>query len=467
MGNAGRTGNGEQSAQQQTTLGTAAARLLSTTTKTPPQMQGISPRWLLRLIPWVEVPGGTYRVNRRLSYVVKDERLSFHNSGGKVQVTPQELGKLPLLRDFQDEHGVLLDVAARFTRRELQPGELLVEAGQPAEHLYLLVHGKASKLGVGKYGDPVTLENLADGDHIGDRALVEDDDCWEFSIKAVTPCTVLGLEQKALEELVAKSAPLHAHIERFKALLKKPQDKLGQAAILMSAGHKGEPVLPHTFVDYQRKPREYELGVVQTILNVHTRVSDLFNDPMNQLQEQLRLTIEAVRERQEFELVNNHEFGFLHNVDVTQCIHARRGPPTPDDFDDMLNRRKRPRVILAHPRALAAFSRECNRRGLYLEYTQRDGQKIQTFRGVPMYPCDKIPINPDQTSSILFFRFGEKDQGVVGLVQTGIEGEVEPGLSVKHMGIDQRGIASYLVSAYTSAAILIPEALKVLDNITV
>jgi hypothetical protein len=40
-------------------LGTAAARNLATTTKTPPQMQGISSRWLLRILPWVQVAGGT------------------------------------------------------------------------------------------------------------------------------------------------------------------------------------------------------------------------------------------------------------------------------------------------------------------------------------------------------------------------------------------------------------------------
>ena len=35
-------------------LGTAAARQLATTTKSPPQMQGISSRWLLKLLPWVQ-----------------------------------------------------------------------------------------------------------------------------------------------------------------------------------------------------------------------------------------------------------------------------------------------------------------------------------------------------------------------------------------------------------------------------
>ena len=53
--------------QQQMSLGTGAARNLATTTKSPPQMQGITSRWLLKLLPWVQVSGGVYRVNRALS----------------------------------------------------------------------------------------------------------------------------------------------------------------------------------------------------------------------------------------------------------------------------------------------------------------------------------------------------------------------------------------------------------------
>ncbi len=60
-------------------LGRTAARNLTTTTKTVPQMQGISSRWLLKVLPWVQVSGGTYRVNRRLSYSVGEGQVSFTN----------------------------------------------------------------------------------------------------------------------------------------------------------------------------------------------------------------------------------------------------------------------------------------------------------------------------------------------------------------------------------------------------
>ena len=70
----------------QLSLGTAAARNLATTTKSEPQMQGKTSRWLLKMLPWVQVGGGTYRVNRRLSYAVGDGRVTFTTTGSEVRV---------------------------------------------------------------------------------------------------------------------------------------------------------------------------------------------------------------------------------------------------------------------------------------------------------------------------------------------------------------------------------------------
>ncbi len=77
-------------------LGTPAARTLATTTKSEPQMQGITSRWLLHILPWVQVAGGVYRVNRVLSYAVGDGRVSFTTTGAAAQVIPQELARAAL-----------------------------------------------------------------------------------------------------------------------------------------------------------------------------------------------------------------------------------------------------------------------------------------------------------------------------------------------------------------------------------
>jgi len=459
--------NGQpQNGQSQLSLGTAAARNLATTTKTRPQMQEISSRWLLRMLPWVQVSGGVYRVNRRLSYTVGDGRVSFISTGDDVRVIPRELCELPLLRKFDDE-AMLGTLADRFVQREIEPGSTIVQAGQPADEVFLIAHGKANRMGLGKYGEETLLDVLTDGDHFGDQALVESNDSWPFTVRAVTACTVLAMPQQALEELVAQSDVLRAHVEDFRFRAQQPQNKYGEATIDLAAGHDGEPDLPATFVDYEVSPREYELSVAQTVLRVHSRVADLFNEPMNQTEQQLRLTIEALRERQEYELVNNRDFGLLHNADLTQRIPTRSGPPTPDDFDELLSRRRKPRFFLAHPRTIAAFGRECNKRGLYPTSIDFDGNKIPAWRDVPIFPCSKIPITEARTSSVLVMRTGEDDQGVVGLTQTGLPDEYEPGLNVRFMGINDKAIISYLVSAYYSAAVLVPDALGILEDVEI
>ncbi len=459
--------SGGEGDKPQTSLGTAAARLLTTTTKSAPQMQGISSRWLLKLLPWVHVPGGVYRVNRRLSYAVGDGRVTFTSVGARVQVIPQELCELPLLRGFEDVE-VLGAIADRFEQKEYKPGDVITERGKEADVFCLIAHGKVNRIGAGKYGDDTVLDVLADGDHYSYEVLLESQDYWQYTVKAVTPCTVLMLGQEAFESVVARSPSLQKHIEEFKALALKKKDPAGEAAIELAAGHAGEPVLPATFVDYEAKPREYELSVAQTVLQIHTRVADLFNDPMNQTQEQLRLTVEALKERKEHELINSHEFGLLHNADLKQRIHTRSGPPTPDDMDELLATVwKDPSFFLAHPRAIAAFGQECSRRGIYPTSVDVGGSMVPAWRGVPIFPCNKIPVSESRTSSILLMRTGEKNQGVVGLHHAGIPDEIEPSLSVRFMGINEKAIISYLVSLYYSAAVLVPDALGILESVEI
>ncbi|GLU49507.1 family 2B encapsulin nanocompartment shell protein [Nocardiopsis ansamitocini] len=460
-------GTGAATGETQLSLGTAAARNLATTTKSVPQMQGISSRWLLRKLPWVQAAGGAYRVNRRLSYAVGDGRVTFTSTGSTVRVIPQELQELALLRGFDDE-ATLSALADRFEQREFAPGDALVTSGDPAEQLFLIAHGKIGMVVAGEYGNDTALGTLADGDHFGDRALADSPGDWEFTAKALTACTVLVLPRRAFQELTDQSEQLREHINQVQSATTQPSNNHGEAAIDLSSGHVGEPVLPGTFVDYELAPREYELSVAQTVLRVHSRVADLYNQPMNQVEQQLRLTIEALRERQEHELINSRDFGLLHNADLKQRIHTRTGPPTPDDLDELLAKVwKDPGFFLAHPRTIAAFGRECTRRGIYPQSIDINGHQVPAWRGVAILPSNKIPVSKTRTSSILLMRTGEAQQGVIGLHQTGIPDEYQPGLSVRFMGINDQAVISYLVSAYYSAAVLVPDALAVLEHVEI
>jgi hypothetical protein len=230
----------------------------------------------------------------------------------------------------------------------------------------------------------------------------------------------------------------------------------------------GEDVdLPEIYVDYEEKPREYTLSAVTTVLDLQTRISDMYRSPHDQIREQLRLIIEKVKERQESELINNTEYGLLNNVDDSMRVKTRKGAPTPDDLDELIARVwKEPAFFLAHPRAIAAFGRECTRRGVPPPTVTVFGSPFLTWRGLPLIPSDKVAIKGEKTN-ILLLRTGEKKQGVVGLFQPGIPGEVAPSLSVRFMGINHKAIASYLISLYCSLAILTEDALGVLENVSV
>ena len=166
----------------------------------------------------------------------------------------------------------------------------------------------------------------------------------------------------------------------------------------VACSQRDESELPQTFVDYEEQPREYFLNAVSTVLDVHTRVSDLYSSPHDQIKEQLRLTIETIKERQESELINNPDYGLLASVHDDQRIFTLTGAPTPDDLDELLTKVwKEPGFFLAHPLAIAAFGRECTRRGVPPPTVSLFGSQFLTWRGVPLVPSDKLPIEDGKT----------------------------------------------------------------------
>ncbi|MGA8234152.1 MAG: family 2A encapsulin nanocompartment shell protein [Candidatus Acidiferrales bacterium] len=250
---------------------------------------------------------------------------------------------------------------------------------------------------------------------------------------------------------------------------------VNEESVEVACGTTDEKAIPESFVDYEEKPREYTLCAITTVLDVHTRVSDLYSSPYSQIGEQLRLTVENVKERQENELINNAEYGLLNNVAPAQRIKTRKGAPTPDDLDELLSKVwKEPSFFMAHPRAIAAFGRECTLRGVPPPTVTLFGSPFLTWRGVPIFPTEKLnvdgrakPKGQGGKTNILLLRVGEKKQGVVGLFQPGLPGEQTPGLSVRFMGINTKAIASYLISLYCSVAVLTDEAIGVLEDVDV
>lgn len=244
--------------------------------------------------------------------------------------------------------------------------------------------------------------------------------------------------------------------------------------VLCSATKKDD-IIPEGFVQYQTEPREYQLNSISTIVNINTAVEDVYSSPYDQAQEQIALAVESLRERQESQLINNDDYGLLKNIADSQRIQSRTGAPTPDDLDELITKVwKEPSFFLAHPRAIAAFERECTKRGVPPVTADIAGGRFILWRGIPIIPTDKLLVdglkNPKSQSgktNILLVRTGEAKRGVIGLYQAGMKNEHSRGLSIRFRGIDNKGVASYLLSLYCSAAILADDAIAVLEDVEV
>jgi Type 2A encapsulin shell protein SrpI-like/Cyclic nucleotide-binding domain len=463
--------------QQQQSVSTGAARNLATTTKTRAQWAALTPRWLLHLLPWVRVDGGTYRVNRVRLLDPDERKVRFTMVDGQPVIAVDELRQLSLFRDLESDAVEAISEALQVESHDA--GTVLITEGEAGDKFYLLAEGAVEAWMQGSRGQKLRIAVLGAGEIFGESALLSDEP-RNATVTVLGPSTFLTLSRAQFEALMAAQPDLRAAMQAVaerRLRQRAAVDEYGERKIEVEAGHHGEQVLPETFIDYEEAPREYPLSVVQTIVRVHTRVSDVYNNPIDQLEEQLRVSIEGIRERQEYELINNAEFGLLHAAAPSMRTRSRMGAPTPDDMDDLLALVwKRPAFFLAHPLAIAAFGRECTRRGVPPPTTTMYGSPFLTWRGVPLVPCDKLLVDGKArsgpragTTNILLIRVGEREQGVVGLHTSGLPGEPDglPGLSVRLMGINRQAVASYLLTLYFSAAVLIEDAIAVLEGVDV
>lgn len=459
----------------QRSVTTSVARNLANTTKTNPKMMSITPRWLLSLLPWVQVDSGTYRVNRTRVELKRAERIEVDVTESGTALRPEALRSVPLFSNIPDD--IIVRMAGRFKTEEVSLGNKLIVEGEDRNKFFIIAQGQVEVLSKGAHGSDLRIALLTEGEFFGETELVSDKPS-DVTIRTITPCVLLTLSRKDLDTVLGELPSLSNDFKKAideHLVLQSTVNRYGERNIDLVSGFAENVEIPETFVDYSDKPREYSLNAVQTVVRVHTRVSDLYNDPFNQLEEQVRLTVEGIKERQEWELINNKKFGLLSSADPSMRISPRYGAPTPDDLDELLALVwKKPAFFLAHPKAIAAFERECTWRGVPPVTSQLFGAPVILWRGVPLIPCDKLEIKNKYvsnqsygTTNIILVRVGEEDQGVVGLHQAGIPGEISPSLSARLMGLDTLGVASYLLTLYFSLAVLTDDALAVLENVEV
>src|SRR5690349_15919974 len=145
----------------QRSVTTAVARNLATTTKTSPKMMSITPRWLLSLLPWVQVDGGTFRVNRTKVELTKAQRIEVDVTAATARFVPDALRSIPLFSQLPD--AVITRMAERFQTEEVSLGNKLIGEGEGGNKFFIIAQGQVEVLSKGVHGSDLRLALLTDG----------------------------------------------------------------------------------------------------------------------------------------------------------------------------------------------------------------------------------------------------------------------------------------------------------------
>jgi len=171
----------------QRSVTTAVARNLANTTKTSPKMMSITPRWLLSLLPWVQVEGGTYRVNRTKVELSKAARIEVELSQSEASIPPESLRGVPLFSLVPE--AVLARMAGRFKTEEVSLGNKLIVEGEDRSKFFIIVQGQVEVLSKGVHGSDLRIALLTEGEFFGEVDLLSDKPS-DVTVRTITPCVL-------------------------------------------------------------------------------------------------------------------------------------------------------------------------------------------------------------------------------------------------------------------------------------
>lgn len=440
------------------------------------QIPYLSPKYLLKCLPWVNVESGIYRINKLKVGEGEGRKIA---SGQKKGIGHKEdyyflsdlLKSIPLFSHIPDEP--LKDILKGMYEKRVEPERVIVKQNEKGEEFYIITEGTFEVSVEGRKGKKLILKTLSEGDYFGEMALLGNS-FRQATITAATRGSLIVLNKETFDKIIGNSE-LRKALEKVFEQRKKELALSGQSDVgvpLLSCP-KGKRIVPKGVIECEPDPAELHLNLIQTILSINSEAKDLYGSSyLCGLSERLNVVIETILEKEEWEIINNPNFGLLNSVSPDMTLETKSGPPGPDDLDALLSLVwNRPSFFLAHPKAIEAFRAECSYRGIYPPDMKAFGENFTSWRGLPLIPSDKIPITGEKgvpTTHMLLIRAGEEEQGVIGLhkkkVETIIETEV-PSLSIQALGLNDSSTENYLVTKYFSVAILTENALGALKNI--
>ena len=153
-------------------------------------MMSITPRWVLSLLPWVQVEGGTYRVNRTKVELKKAERISIELAGSQASFAPEALRAVPLFSRLPDT--IIGQMASRFKTEEVSLGNRLIAEGEDQGKFFIIAQGQVEVLSKGVHGSNLRIALLTDGEYFGETEVVSDKPS-DVTVRTITPCIFLAL----------------------------------------------------------------------------------------------------------------------------------------------------------------------------------------------------------------------------------------------------------------------------------
>ncbi|MCX7413078.1 MAG: cyclic nucleotide-binding domain-containing protein, partial [Planctomycetia bacterium] len=183
----------------QRSVTTTVARNLATTSKTRPMMMSVTPRHLLHLLPWVQVEGGTYRVNRTKVELSKAQRIEIAAAEQGLSFAASDLRSVPLFSNVSES--LLSRMQKRFSTEEVPLGSDILIEGQDRSTFFVIAQGQVEILSKGVHGRDLRAALLTEGEFFGEVDLVSDKPS-DITVRTITPCVLLTLSRKDLDAVL-------------------------------------------------------------------------------------------------------------------------------------------------------------------------------------------------------------------------------------------------------------------------
>jgi Cyclic nucleotide-binding domain len=254
--------------RQQQSVSVQTAKNLAITTNTIPQATGITPRWLLHFLPWVQVQSGTYRVNRTKIVLKEGLKLRVNDNNGNWAIAPEDLSALPIFSKLDLSY--IAGLSSRLQNEYANLGQTLINEGEQGNKFYIIVQGKVEVVTTGEHGESLRVALLGAGDFFADAHLYREMPS-DATVRTLTPVRLLTLTKAAFDEVFAgaeeqKASVLLAAEERLR--LRAGVNLYGEEPVSLISDHYGEPEIPASYIDYEDDPQECQQPTTNRITDI-------------------------------------------------------------------------------------------------------------------------------------------------------------------------------------------------------